>query len=592
MASLFDDPRIDEELFFPREDEGDGPEGARDVAIDVGGASLHARVHAGPARPLAAIVLFHGNGEIVADWDDFAPRFADAGARLAVVDFRGYGRSTGTPTLRALVEDARPALEAIARELEGADGAPLPVIVMGRSLGSACAAEIARSLPRLASGFVYESGFADLVAFARRRGVRVDVVEEGDLQALCPLRKLAANRAPLLVLHGADDRLIHPSEGRAAHEASASRDKRLVIVPDAGHNDVGQEEVYWREVGGFVDRVARAADRRAGSLVAQALGDALGFLVEGHAPAICALFAREAFTRDAPPDRVRGPFRFGQYSDDTQLARELALAMIEAPAWQPERFATRVARIFEEDAIVGRGRATESAARRLAAGVAWREAGEPAPSAGNGAAMRAGPVGLASLDDDERLRVADEQALVTHADPRARAAAILVADVVADACARNAGALAEVGTPPWCARLAARVRAMDPVLASGLEALPGWLALPEEEVAARVTAHASPPRGAAHAFEAWHGISPFATPSALYAVFAYARSPGDAPRVLERAVAVGGDVDTVAAMAGAMVGAAVGLAGLGPRLARWARSLEDQGAYGFAELVRIAHALA
>ncbi|MDD7811573.1 ADP-ribosylglycohydrolase family protein [Mycobacterium sp. CSUR Q5927] len=89
-------------------------------------------------------------------------------------------------------------------------------------------------------------------------------------------------------------------------------------------------------------------------------------------------------------------------------------------------------------------------------------------------------------------------------------------------------------------------------------------------------------------FEDWHGFSPLATPSALYALFAYLRAPGDPEEVLRVAVGVGGDVDTVAAMAGAMVGAAVGLGGLTPRLMRWAQRLNDQGTFGFGELVAAA----
>ena len=61
--------------------------------------------------------------------------------------------------------------------------------------------------------------------------------------------------------------------------------------------------------------------------------------------------------------------------------------------------------------------------------------------------------------------------------------------------------------------------------------------------------------------------------------------------MLHVAVAVGGDVDTVAAMAGAMVGAAVGLGGLTPRLSRWAQLLNDQGAFGLEDLVTIARAV-
>ena len=252
MTRFFDDPAFETDLFFPSADDRPAPPGARDLALPaLGGAFLHARVHAGPASPRVAVVLFHGNGEVVADWDDAAPRFAAVGARLAVVDYRGYGRSTGTPSLRALLGDARPAALALLPYLVGEGGVPLPVLVMGRSLGSACAAEIARSLPRFAAGFVFESGFSDLRAFARRRGVSVGAIEEADLAALCPLRKLAASRAPLLVLHGAADRSIDPAEGRAAHAASGARLKRLVIVPGRGHNDVGADPLYDQALGAF-----------------------------------------------------------------------------------------------------------------------------------------------------------------------------------------------------------------------------------------------------------------------------------------------------------------------------------------------------
>lgn len=328
-------------------------------------------------------------------------------------------------------------------------------------------------------------------------------------------------------------------------------------------------------------------DRRAGSLIAQGLGDALGFLVEGHAPQTCAAYVAETFARQDPPPYRRGPFHFGQYSDDTQLARELALSLAAATPFSPADFAHRVAGLFAQETIVGRGQATEAAARRIIAGVRWDQAGEPSPSAGNGAAMRAGPVGFLPLDRAQLIRIADDAARVTHLDPRARAAAVLVALVVADGI-HNGPARC---SPAWLDALAGAVAAQDPLLAGGIRHLPVWLGADPAVVAGEITAWSAPPLGAAHSFERWHGISPFATPSVLYALFAYLRAPADPEEVLRVAVGVGGDVDTVAAMAGAMVGAAVGLTGLTPRLHRWARLLNDQGCFGFDDLVAIARSV-
>lgn len=327
-------------------------------------------------------------------------------------------------------------------------------------------------------------------------------------------------------------------------------------------------------------------DGRAGSLITQALGDALGFLVEGYPPAVCADYARTVFSGESAP-RGRSGFDFGQYSDDTQLARELALSLTAKRQFVAEDFSDRIAALFANATIVGRGRATEAAANRLIAGVPWDRAGEPSPSAGNGAAMRAGPVGFLAVSQAQMIRIADDSARITHLDLRARAAAVLVALVVADAIRHGPTA----GTPTWFDGLARAVDAQDPVLSRGIRNMPEWLGGDPVTVGDDIAHWSEPPIGSAHQFERWHGISPFATPSVLYALFAYARSPADPEEVLRTAVAVGGDVDTVGAMAGAMVGAAVGLGGLTPRLSQWAQNLTDQGAFGFADLVNLARAV-
>jgi alpha-beta hydrolase superfamily lysophospholipase len=257
MPSLLDDPALSEGVFFPRASFAPPPPGARDAMIEVApGVRLHARIHHAPGA-IAVLVLFHGNGEVVSDYDDAAPRFADAGALLVVVDFRGYGRSEGRSTVATLFSDACPAFEGLAADLLRA-GVALPLVVMGRSLGSACAAEIARALPGGVAGVVFESGFSDVAGFARRRGVSVGVVPEADQAVLSPLHKLAASAAPLLVLHGERDTLLPPSEGRAAYEASGAADKRIVLVPGRGHNDVSFHPLYWEALAAFLGRVAGA----------------------------------------------------------------------------------------------------------------------------------------------------------------------------------------------------------------------------------------------------------------------------------------------------------------------------------------------
>jgi fermentation-respiration switch protein FrsA (DUF1100 family) len=151
------------------------------------------------------------------------------------------------------MSDALRVWDGLAGALDGPDG-PLPRVVMGRSLGCACAAEVAGA--RDPAGVVFESGVADLSASLRRR--RLDAalpLPEADLADFCPRRRLARSRAPLLVLHGADDEAIPAADARLAYEASGAADRRLVLVPDRGHNDVMLHRTYWNALELFLRTV-------------------------------------------------------------------------------------------------------------------------------------------------------------------------------------------------------------------------------------------------------------------------------------------------------------------------------------------------
>ena len=244
--SLFDTHELNTRLFFPRPDRSPPPAGAVDLWVEVTDARLHVRWH----RRLEAaptVVLFHGNGEVVADYDAAAIRFASAGANLAVVDYRGYGESTGTPTLRNAIGDA-PAVVTAIRQAAGA-----PLVVMGRSLGCACAAALYERPPEGVVGVVWESGFVDLFGLIRRRGMSPPAtLAAADRDAFDPIPKLRRGTLPLLVLHGDADTVIAPAEARAAFEAVTTAHKELVYLPGRGHNDVSTTAAYWQALARFL----------------------------------------------------------------------------------------------------------------------------------------------------------------------------------------------------------------------------------------------------------------------------------------------------------------------------------------------------
>ena len=106
--SILDRPEILMFLFHPRPEwSGSSPlEGTEDILIPVDNdTALGCRVHiAGKRAP--TILFFHGNGEIVADYADMSTVYNNIGINFIPVDYRGYGRSTGIPTVTAMIKDS------------------------------------------------------------------------------------------------------------------------------------------------------------------------------------------------------------------------------------------------------------------------------------------------------------------------------------------------------------------------------------------------------------------------------------------------------------------------------------------------------
>jgi ADP-ribosylglycohydrolase len=192
--------------------------------------------------------------------------------------------------------------------------------------------------------------------------------------------------------------------------------------------------------------------------------------------------------------------------------------------------------------------------------------------------MRAGPIGLIFHADPPRMiQAAVDQGRITHQDPRCSAGAVAIAGAVA--LALQGGT---VSPAPFLTQLAAWAETIEPSLPRYLSRLVEWVALPPAEAAAfiAVAGQDAPLAGE------MPGISPFVTSSVLWSLYAFLRTPDDYGEMICTAIAVGGDVDTTAAMAGAISGAYLGLEALPTELAF---CLTDRGTWGFTELVELAH---
>ncbi len=193
-----------------------------------------------------AILSCHGNaGNVEGRAWEIAVLASWTGANVLMFDYRGYGRSEGSPDEEGLCKDAQGALLA----LERATGVPRGrTVVLGHSLGGAVAIDLARSTPGI-GGLVTLSAWStlgNLIADLTLPGLSILVPERWD-----SLEKVREIETPKLFIHGMADTLIAPDHACRLFEA-ARPPKTLVLVPGAGHNDV-LRPVALEEIARFVD---------------------------------------------------------------------------------------------------------------------------------------------------------------------------------------------------------------------------------------------------------------------------------------------------------------------------------------------------
>jgi uncharacterized protein len=192
------------------------------------GERLHGWWIPAPGTARGHVLFFHGNAGNVSHRLEHARALTAAGLDLLLVDYRGYGRSTGKPGEAGLYRDARAAL----RAMRTGEVDPARIVYMGESLGAAVALWLATEEPPAA--LVLQSAFTSLRDVARHHYGPLATLA-GD--AYPSLERIRGVRSPVLIVHGDRDEIVPVAHGRALHDA-APAPRRLHIVPGAGHNDL------------------------------------------------------------------------------------------------------------------------------------------------------------------------------------------------------------------------------------------------------------------------------------------------------------------------------------------------------------------
>lgn len=306
-----------------------------------------------------------------------------------------------------------------------------------------------------------------------------------------------------------------------------------------------------------------------GCVIGHAVGDALGFVVEGYPRSICADYVNAIILPKRNAIMKRLPqFTFGQYSDDTQLVRELLLTVLQTRGIiDPNVYGARIAGMFIPNMyrVVGYGGQTARAAQAIRMGAHHSESGCK-KGQGNGGVMRSGIVGLL-VDERDIDQTAVILSGITHASPRCLDAAIAVARATWFAAKSS--------------RMAFDTDALFQYIMAGALQTPEfkedlkqvWDLIKDNNTRPLDAADLIIKRSLERGEGDWHGtISYGAGQSSLWAIYSVCKAPDSFAECMAMAICPGGDVDSTAAMAGGIIGARLGIEAI-PR--NWVAALHD-----------------
>ncbi len=186
-----------------------------------------------PARSGRPTILFlHGNAQSVYEWALIREELEPLDCGLLLIDYPGYGKSSGRPREESLYAAGEAMLNWLLEEQSISEN---QLILFGKSLGGGVTTKLAPG--RCLLGVVLESTFRSIPSVVDKLipMLPADAVFKSERYA--SIERIDHITAPVLVVHGEEDELIPLAEGQALFE-KANPPKDFYLVPGAGHNDV------------------------------------------------------------------------------------------------------------------------------------------------------------------------------------------------------------------------------------------------------------------------------------------------------------------------------------------------------------------
>ena len=193
------------------------------------GARLHG-LHFRVDKPKGAILYFHGNAGDAQRWGTIAEFFVAKGYDVILMDYRGYGKSTGLRSETNLYADAE-----LWYAFAKAQYDPSQLILYGRSLGTAFATYVASQNP--SRNLVLETPLYSMEQEAASR-FRMLPVKRLLQYKLPTYSHINAVNCPITMIHGTEDEVVDYIHGKQLYDECTSTQKKFITIEGGHHNDL------------------------------------------------------------------------------------------------------------------------------------------------------------------------------------------------------------------------------------------------------------------------------------------------------------------------------------------------------------------
>ena len=197
------------------------------------------------------LIFFHGNAGNICHRISDIINLKKCGINVLAISYRGYGKSSGTPSEKGVYSDGAAALD-YAMQILGYSVEN--IIIFGRSIGSTVAVHLSQH--KDLAGLILITPLTNAKAQAKAQGLGFLSFLAGN--AFDNLSKISHIKCPLLVIHGTDDQVLSFAMGKEIFD-HAPGEKQLVIIEGAGHNNLSQvdSEKYWGSIAEFIRKANR-----------------------------------------------------------------------------------------------------------------------------------------------------------------------------------------------------------------------------------------------------------------------------------------------------------------------------------------------